>query len=114
MGGPWSRLRGVGFTWTLVATIRRRMIYHVVVRMKTGWKHQLALVALPQRFARRFRQVVEVNPVPARISSKVLPADTSPVMLRVEDIIGIAEIRPPKCRLGGGRIDRQSDLPPPA
>jgi hypothetical protein len=97
----------------LVATIRRRMIYHVVVRMETVWKHQLAAVAFPESFARRLGQVVEIDPVPATISSKALPADLSSVILFIEDVVGVEDIRPPECRFGGGRINRQSDLPTP-
>ena len=80
-------------------------------------EHQLVPVALPESFARRFGQVVEVNPVVvtgAGIARKLLPADISFVIhLSVEDAVGIVDVRPPEYRLGGGRINRQSDLPAP-
>jgi hypothetical protein len=85
--------------------------------MKTVWKHQLVPVALPESFARRLGQVVEVNPVVVAgvgIASKVLPAGRSfMIHPSVKDAVRIVDVRPPECRFGGGRINRQSDLPAP-
>ena len=73
--------------------------------------------AFPESFARRLGQVVEINPVPVTcsgIASKLLPLNTLLVIhLSVKDAVRIVDVRPPECRLGGGRINRQSDLPAP-
>ena len=68
-------------------------------------------VALPENLARRFGQVLEVYPLFAGISRKVLTSDLSLVIPLVKDVIGIIHVRPPVCRFRGSRINRQSNLP---
>ena len=93
------------------------MVYQVIAGMETVWKNQLVPIAFPESFARRFGQVVEINPVVvagARIASKVLPAGQSVmILLWVEDVVRIVDVCPPGCRFRGGRINRQPDLPAP-
>jgi hypothetical protein len=54
-----------------------------------------------------------MNPFSARIARKVHVLVTSIVIPRVEEAVRIAHLNPPDFRLGGGRINRKSDLPPP-
>jgi hypothetical protein len=89
----------------------RGPIYDVVAWVQSVGERQLALVALPESFARCFGQVVEVNPLSAGIACKLLASGLPCVMLLPEDVVGIEYVRSPECRFRGGRINRQSNLP---
>jgi hypothetical protein len=83
-----------------------------VVFVKVGQ----SLVELPESFARRYGQVVEVNPFVikgAGITGKIFEPMMTYVIIIVEDPVGIVAIRTPNLRFGDGRINRQSDLSAP-
>jgi hypothetical protein len=82
--------------------------------METVGEGEPAPVALPESVARCFGEVIEVNPIVgpgAGIAREVRAPVTSIVMFLAEQPVGIIYVRPPECRLSGGRINRQSNLP---
>ncbi len=62
-----------------------RVVYQVVVWVKAVWKRQFPTIAFPERFARRFGKVIEINPLATRIAGKMLAAGLSCVILFIED-----------------------------